>query len=183
MARQLAIFLVGLLALYALAATGFAMGHYEGGMPGVGQVVSDFHGWLGEVFIGRPVPTASPAPAAVPGPSAGAPAGAGALPSAPAAGPAAGAVAGPPAGLDAEGRALWKIEKEVLPAAHKRARELRSMSRADSQAFERARSEVMAALSETRPLLNSILERDSAHAKANRLWSQMQELYSAVKKL
>lgn len=173
MARQLAVLLVGLVVLYALAATGFAFGHYEGRMPGLGQVMGDFHGWLGDVFVGREAPAVPPPPAAAP--VAGPPA-AGAGPT-----PASAPPAQPP--LDEEGKALWKIEREVLPAAQKRARELRSMSRADAAAFERARTEVLAALSETRPLLNAILERDSGHAKANRLWSQMQELYTAVKKL
>lgn len=170
MARQLAVFLVGLVVLYALAATGFAFGHYEGSMPGVGQVIDDFHGWLGDVFVGRQAP-------AVPRePRASAPAAPPAATSAPAAAP-------PDVPLDDEGKALLKIEREVLPTAMKRARELRTMSRANADAFERARTEILAALSETRPLLNEILERDSGHAKANRLWSQMQELYTAVKKL
>ncbi|MFM8980261.1 MAG: hypothetical protein ACKOSS_07350 [Planctomycetia bacterium] len=172
MARQLAIFLVGLVVLYALAAAGFAFGHYEGSLPGVGQVLDDFHGWLGEVFVGREAPARVPSQP---------PARTSAGPAAPAA--RATLEAPPQAPLDEEGQALLKIEKEVLPAAMKRARALRGMSRADADAFERERAEVLAALSETRPLLNAILERDSSHAKANRLWSQMQELYSAVKKL
>lgn len=178
---------VGLAVLYALGATGFAFAHYEGEKPDVPTIVTDWNAWLGSLFTVKHNPKA---PAETPPAPPEAPKGT-ASPSEPAPAPetateptpAEPVLRQPPEGLSGEALELWKIEFQVLPAARKQAHALRDMSRADSEAFEKARTSIMAALSETRPLLNDILERDSGHRQANRLWSAMQEIYAAVKKL
>jgi hypothetical protein len=187
MGKTISRFVVGLAVLYALGATGFAFAHYPGEKPDVPTILSDFNAWLGSLFVVKhnPKPPAGPptageptAPPSTP-PEAPTPATPGA-PEHPVAEP---GQRVPPEGLTGEALELWKIEFQVLPAARKKAHALRDMPRSDSEAFEKARTEILASLSETRPLLNEILERDSAHRQANRLWSAMQEIYAAVKKL
>jgi hypothetical protein len=181
MSKFLARLVVGMALLYVGGATAFAYTHYEGARPDIPTILAEFNSWLGSLFATKVNPQRPPA--AEPPASPPAPAPSAASDPAPATAPAAPAAPGAPAGMSAEGKELWHIQHEVLPKASEMARALRGMSRADSAAFEAARVEILASLGDARSFLNGLLEQDSDHEQANRLWTRLQEIYAAVKKL
>lgn len=89
----------------------------------------------------------------------------------------------PAPSADPETQELTRIEKELLPAVTEKARKLRSSERGDGVEFNALRSEAMAALADARTFLNGLLEKDPRHRQANRLWTQLQELYASLKRL
>ncbi len=170
MSKLIARLVVGLACAYAAGAVAYGFfGYEEGRRPDVPGVLSDFNGWLAGFVTSRaPDPKPPAAPPAPPAP---------AEPSTPA------PEAAPAAPADPEERELARIEKEVLPKARELGRALRAMDRGDAEAFEGKRTEGMALLGDARTFLNGLLEREPRHKRANALWSQLQEIYRALKSL
>lgn len=170
MAKLIARAVVTLALLYAGAAAVFAWLHYEGARPQVPQILADFHAWGGGLFASTSVEKPAtgperPAPAPPPPPAPQAP-----TPPAPVA-------------ADPETRELDHIESDVLPKTLELMRSLRDMERGDGVDFERVRTDALAQLGDAKTYLNGLLEKDSHHKRANRLWSRLQEMYVALKKM
>ena len=176
MGKFIARLVVTLAVLYAGGVAIFAFTNYPAEKPDVPTIVGDFNAWASELWATK----VNPKPAKPVEPPAPPPEPAEAPPVAPAPPP---GPLQPPVGLSGEDLELWKIEHRLLPEAAKQARLLREMSRADSTAFEEARTSIMASLGDARTLLASVLDRDNGHRQANKLLGTLQELYAALKKL
>jgi hypothetical protein len=162
---------LAMVAVYAVGAVLFAFVHYSGNPPSVPTILGDYHAWLGSGLVSGEVERSRP-PSPPPAPP---------TPTPPPAAPPA-AVPDPDAGDPVE-KELRRIEKELLPAITEKARILRASERGDGVDYDRTRAEAMAALSEARTYLNGILEKDPHHRQANGIWTTLQELYSAIKRL
>jgi hypothetical protein len=172
---------LGLLVLYAGALLAFALFHYGGDRPGAGTVLGDFHAWLG-LGTAPPPPAPSPAPPEPPGPAVppddappATPAPA-APPELPTIGPAPSATPAPPVS-SAE---LDTVEKR-LAEAEEGGKELRVMDRGPP--FDAKLRSVLGKLGEAREILNRVLDASPRNARANKLWTRLQQLHGAVKRL
>lgn len=154
--------LLGLAVLYAVLLLTFWTIHYEGERPGAGQVIQDFHAYLGlgpgEAKAAPPPPLPplepvriEPEPPAPPPP-----------PSPP-----------EPSRLDRIADTIREVQRE--------AKTVREKQRGGE--LEAAQLELVSRLCDARDQLNVILDADPDNDRANGLWDKLQQVLVALRKL
>ena len=154
---------LGIAVLYAGLLLAFWTLHYEGSRPGIGQVVQDFHAFLG---LGPGEARAAPPPPSLPPlePERTEP-----EPPAP-----------PPPPPVMERSRLDRIA-DTIREVQRDAKTVKAKSRGGE--LEEAQLELVSKLCEARDELNVILDEDPENDRANGLWDRLQRVLVALRKL